>query len=106
MIESLIIKNVATYDSSGMQINELKKVNFIYGANGCGKTTVSNFLYNQDEPNFENCSLKWNADNPLKTLVYNKDFRDRNFGKGTIDGVFTLGQATKKQDEKIEVKRK
>lgn len=106
MIESLVIKNVATYDSTGIQINELKKVNFIYGANGCGKTTVSNFLYNQDEPNFENCSLKWRADNPLKTLVYNKDFRDRNFGKGTIDGVFTLGQATKEQAEEIEIKRK
>ena len=40
MIESIFIKNVATYNSSGIYINGLKKINFIYGANGCGKTTL------------------------------------------------------------------
>ncbi len=38
----------------------------------------------------------------MNALVYNKDFRDRNFGKGKIDGVFTLGEATKEQIEAIE----
>ena len=33
--------------------------------------------------------------------VYDKDFRENNFGKGSIDGVFTLGQATKEQIEAI-----
>ena len=32
MIESIFIKNVATYNSSGIYINGLKKINFIYGA--------------------------------------------------------------------------
>jgi len=45
MITSLNIKNVATCDpEKGVQINDLKKVNFIYGANGSGKTTISNFI--------------------------------------------------------------
>ena len=52
MITSLNIKNVTTCDpENGVQINDLKKVNFIYGANGSGKTTISNFFqlghYNQ-----------------------------------------------------------
>jgi AAA15 family ATPase/GTPase len=39
MIEKLEIKNIATFDENGIQIDDLKKINFIYGANGSGKTT-------------------------------------------------------------------
>ena len=49
MIESISIKKVATYDDTGVQINDLKKVNFIYGANASGKTTISNYLYNSTD---------------------------------------------------------
>ena len=42
MIQKIIIKNVATFDGRGVEIDHLKKINFIYGANGCGKTTISN----------------------------------------------------------------
>ena len=38
--------------------------------------------------------------------MYNKKFRDENFGKGNINGVFTLGHATKEELELIENKRK
>lgn len=105
MIESIEIKNIATFDETGIQINELKKVNFIYGVNGSGKTTITKFLYNQEDPKFEDSSLKWANGLAINTLVYNKDFRERNFGKGSIDGVFTLGQATKEQTEEIEKKK-
>lgn len=101
MIDSLSLKNVATYDNSGIQMTNLKKVNFIYGTNGCGKTTVSNLLGNPSDPLFPDCSIVWKHGLPLKVLVYNKDFRDKNFGKGKIDGVFTLGEATKEEIEAI-----
>lgn len=35
MLESINIKKVASYDDIGIQITGLKKINFIYGANGC-----------------------------------------------------------------------
>lgn len=106
MLESIKVKNIATFDNTGIQINELKKVNFIYGVNGSGKTTITKFLYNQGDQNFEDCSLNWFNGLAINTLVYNKDFRERNIGKGSIDGVFTLGQATKEQTDEIEKKRK
>ncbi len=106
MIEKIIIKNIATYDNTGIQVNDLKKVNFIYGANGCGKTTISNFLYNLTDTKFNQCSLAWKNAISLSTLVYNKEFRERNFGKGKLGGIFTLGEATAEQiktiDDKIE----
>lgn len=104
MIESITLKNIATYDSTGIQIENLKKVNFLYGANGSGKTTISNFLKNSDNVKFNDCSVQWKNEQGLKTLVYNKEFREQNFGKGKINGVFTLGQATKEEIEVIEKK--
>lgn len=101
MIENITIKDIATYDNNGIQVSDLKKVNFIYGANGCGKTTISNFLFNNSDEKFTNCSLAWQSDIPLNTLVYNKEFRERNFGKGKLSGVFTLGEATAEQVKTI-----
>ncbi|MDR2125442.1 MAG: AAA family ATPase, partial [Prevotellaceae bacterium] len=60
MIESITIKNIATFDNEGIQINDLKKVNFIYGVNASGKTTISNFLQNPNNEVYVNnaCSAK------------------------------------------------
>ena len=96
MIETITVKNVATFDNTGIQISDLKKVNFIYGANASGKTTISNFLQNPDSETFiySGCSIKWKYDQNLQTLVYNKNFREKSFGNGKFPGVFTLGEAT------------
>lgn len=105
MITSINIKNVATFDSANeVQINDLRKVNFIYGANGSGKTTISNFLQNPSDTKFKDCLVSWKNSQAISTLVYNKEFRKKNFGKGKIDGVFTLGEATKEEKEVIETK--
>lgn len=87
MIETITLKNVATYNNTGVQINDLKKVNFIYGANKCGKTTISNYLQDPNDEKFNDCSVVWKNAQELKTLVYNKTFRKRNFGKGKLNGV-------------------
>jgi len=105
MITSINIKNIATFDPvNGVQIDGLKKVNFIYGANGCGKTTLSNFLQNPVDGKFTHCTANWKNEVPLKVLVYNKEFREQNFGKGKLNGVFTLGQATTTEIKVIEDK--
>jgi wobble nucleotide-excising tRNase len=104
MLESITIKDVATYDSVGVIIDNLKKVNFIYGANGCGKTTISNVVNNPSEPKFSNCETAWKSNSPIKVLAYNKEFRVKNFGKGKLSGIFTLGEATAEQIKIIDQK--
>ncbi|BDB56074.1 AAA family ATPase [Flavobacterium ammonificans] len=104
MLEAINIKKVASFDDTGIQIIGLKKVNFIYGANGCGKTTISNFLSNLASDKYLHCSSSWVNNTSLKTLVYNKEFREINFGKGKLDGIFTLGQASTEQVAVIENK--
>lgn len=105
MIESILIKNFASFDHDGVQINDLKKIDFIYGANGSGKTVISNLIADQSHNDYQDCSVKWQYGQPLKSLVYNKQFRERNFGNGAIEGVFTLGQATKEEIEAIKIKQ-
>lgn len=106
MIQEFTIKNIATYNESGVKFTNLRKINFIYGSNGCGKTTVSNFLSFPQSEDYTDCELIWENNMSLKTLVYNRQFREGNFGKGTISGVFTLGHATKDELEIIESKKK
>lgn len=65
MIEKIAIKHVATFDDTGVVIDNLKKVNFIYGTNGSGKTTISNFIGAIGDTQFSNCSLKWENEMPL-----------------------------------------
>ena len=109
MIEAISIKDCATYDCNGTDIGELKKINFIYGANGSGKTTLSKLIANPIDNEYSSCSIKWSHNTEVTTLVYNKEFRDKNFGKDSIEGVFTLGEATQedidvitKKQEKLE----
>lgn len=106
MIKSITIKNVASYDHHGVVIDPLNKINFIYGSNGSGKTTISNLIANELESCFSDSNLTWQHGFKIKSLVYNKKFRESNFGNSTIEGVFTLSQATKEEIEKIELKKK
>lgn len=101
MLESIVLKNIATYDPNGVVLTDLKKINFIYGSNGSGKTTISNFVANPSDTKYSACAKNWKNGVRLKVLCYNKEFRERNFGKSSIDGVFTLGQATKEEIEAI-----
>ena len=93
MIKSIVMKSCATYSGEGATIANCSKINFFYGPNGSGKSTIGNYLQNQTDSSYSFCEIKWEADTPTDIIVYNREFRRRNF-KENIAGVFTLGQAT------------
>jgi len=105
MIQKIIIKKAATFLDPGVEIDNLKKVNFIYGSNGTGKTTISNLLYEPERSSFGDCNVEWENNQPILTLVYNKEFRERNFSGSTLNGVFTLGEASVDEIDEIERKK-
>ena len=82
------MKNVASYDSQGMTLGKLKKVNLIFGSNGSGKTTISNYLQyagkravSGDEmpEKYRDCSIGWRTEDLSSELVvYNRAFRESN----------------------------
>lgn len=101
MIKSITIKDVATFPSDGVKIDGLQKINFIYGGNGTGKTTLSGFLKDPSLPKYAQCSIEWEDDDRPELLVYNRQFKEENFSCSDIKGVFTLGRASQEEKEKI-----
>jgi wobble nucleotide-excising tRNase len=91
MIESLSISKVATYPEKPEIMNGLKSLNFIFGSNGTGKTTIGRVITTPSVS--PGCSVTWKGGTPLQTLVYNSDFVERNFKPAEdLKGVFTLGE--------------
>lgn len=98
MIERIEIKDIATYTNE--TLNSLSKVNFIYGNNGSGKTTISRII--RDESKFPTCNIKWKDNTKLETLVYNSDFVEDNFQPSQeIKGIFTLGKEESDTQKRI-----
>lgn len=104
MITEIEIKDCASYDPAGVVLNDLKEVNFIYGANGSGKTTISNVIANLHD--YPQCQITWKNNLKLKPFVYNRNFIDENFGRSKyLKGVFTLGKGGKDAKDLIDAKK-
>ena len=102
MIEKIEIKDTATYKNE--TIDNLSKINFIYGNNGSGKTTISRII--RDESKYPACTVNWKDNTKLETLVYNSDFVEDNFQPSQeIKGIFTLGKEEADTQKKIDLEK-
>lgn len=98
MLISIGIAGEATYPAAGEKVTGLKKINYIFGHNGCGKTTVSRAIHDPTaRPGY---SVSWKDGRAIATLVYNRDFAEANFGE-QLKGIFTLGENSTKTVEEI-----
>lgn len=106
MIESITLSGIATYSPVTPEtIQNLKAVNYFYGANGAGKTTISRLINN---PALSATSrITWAKGDPIPAMVYNNDFIASNFTDSKqFKGVFTLGQAEQSQLDHLEELKK
>lgn len=104
MITELNINGVASYKSKSI-LSPTRKTSLIYGLNGAGKSTISEFLYNQSEPRFAKCSVKLSQ--PCDFLVYNQSFlNDYFYEEDNLKGVFTLSKENKVALQQIEAETK
>ena len=100
MIKTINMKNCASYDNEGISICDCNRVNYIYGHNGSGKSTISNYLQDPSLAQFCDCSIEWELGTESEVHVYNKTFRQKNLQ--SMPGVFTLGEATAEQIKHLE----
>lgn len=99
MINQISISNVATYNTPAT-LSDLKPVNYIFGANGTGKTTISRVISQAEGHQY--CKVNWANVSPLDVFVYNQDFVERNFNQASpVKGVFTLGDNQVKAENEI-----
>ncbi|TVP47269.1 MAG: hypothetical protein EA350_05320 [Gemmatimonadales bacterium] len=91
MIESLRISGCATFTGEPAVLSDLRPVNYFFGMNGSGKTTISRVIGGQI--NHPDCDLVWQGGTEVGRYVYNRDFVLANFSESAlIRGVFTLGE--------------
>lgn len=91
MIESLSIANTATYGLKPQVLDCLARFNFLFGTNGAGKTTITKVIANPGA--HPHCAVAWKKGTPLESMVYNRDFIERNFNAAPrLKGIFTLGE--------------
>jgi wobble nucleotide-excising tRNase len=104
VITELNINGVASYKSKSI-LSPTRKTSLIYGLNGAGKSTISEFLYNQGEPRFAKCSVKLSQ--PCDFLVYNQSFlNDYFYEEDDLKGIFTLSKENKVALQQIEAETK
>jgi wobble nucleotide-excising tRNase len=99
MLQTIFLSGQATYSANGQSLGPCKNINFIFGANGSGKTTISRVI--ADPGAHPSCELTWVGGREVERLVYNSDFVERNFTSG-MRGIFTLGEGSTETLEKIE----
>ncbi|MBK2266513.1 AAA family ATPase [Francisella philomiragia] len=101
MITSIKLSNIASYKTQ-RELNTDKKINLVYGLNGVGKTTLSNFLKNIGDAKFSNCSIT--GGETAKILVYNQEFINENFyEKNDLKGVFTISEPNVTAEENVKI---
>lgn len=109
MISKIVLKGVASYKKEAILQTD-KKVNLLYGLNGTGKSTFSEFLYNQKATRFSQCEVE-GLEEDDSILVYNTKFvEDTFYEPNGIHGIFTLskGNADAKKiidDASTEIKK-
>lgn len=104
MIESISLSKTATYGDQPEVLGPLRRVNFVFGTNGTGKTTISRVI--ADGAGYASCGVSWKDGRPIQALVYNRDFVERNFSRSAeLKGVFTLGEKQVNAQEEIRAKK-
>ena len=101
MIELIEVGNESCFKEN-MQLSGLSEINYIFGPNGSGKTTISELLATNDTEN--RSSIHW-LHNETKTIkVYNCHSARTTFTEtnGEEPGVFLLGDDSKEKRDKIE----
>ncbi|PML99557.1 hypothetical protein BCT63_20490 [Vibrio kanaloae] len=104
MSDSISIKGVTSYHPTTPQIIDISKQNtLIFGLNGAGKSTISNFLLDREK--FDSCSL--NVEGRFTPIVYNQAFVEQHFVKSSMqEGVFTLSKDNADLEARIAEKSK
>jgi len=99
MLQSVTLNKVASYKEENQVLEPLKQLNYIYGENGCGKSTIAQFLdckFNgrTTEKDYSNCSVchGWAEGQKRKVCIYDADFVSRTIGQPTIEGIFVMGE--------------
>ena len=81
MLKEVRLSDHASYKNIQV-LGPLAPVNFVFGGNGSGKTTITRVLARAQNPP-PGCSVEWDVQGQLQVCTYNKDYVESidQFGK-------------------------
>lgn len=105
MINNLKLSKVSSYNEA-VELSNLSKVNFFFGSNGSGKSTIAKTISNFEvfPPNnkYSFCSQIGYNRNTEKIFVFDETFVEKNFIlSNELEGVFTLNEGNDDIDDEI-----
>jgi wobble nucleotide-excising tRNase len=104
VITEIHMDDVASYRNP-VDIAISNKVTLAYGLNGSGKSTISNYLYNLQDPKYKRCHIKEDSEHDV--LVYNQLFlKDYFYEEDALKGIFSLSKENKDVLEAIDKESK
>lgn len=114
MITKINLKNITSYNKNGVEIDNLKKVNFFFGYNGSGKSTIAKYIKNlsfygtdQYSEDYADCVTHGYDRNKHEMLVFNEQFIEENFRLSKKQkGIFSLDEINIEKQEQIEINNK
>lgn len=102
MISSITMNGIATYNN--FTIPNLRKVNFFFGLNGSGKSTIAKYLNNliSKDESFNQCTNIGFDDSQDHIMTFNEEFIEENFKRNPeLKGIFSLNQRNTAIDKQI-----
>ena len=105
MISSITVNGIATYNN--VTIPNLKKVNFFFGLNGSGKSTIAKYLNSltSSDELFNQCTNVGFDSSQDHIMTFNEEFIEENFKRNSeLKGIFSLNQRNTAIDEQIKNK--
>jgi len=99
MLSEIQMTTVASFRGTTSLVTD-KKVNLVYGLNGTGKSTLSDFLYKPSDTRFTQCKMLPTVTDTI--LVYNQSFiHDHFYESDRLNGIFSLSKENKAAEQKI-----
>ena len=100
MLERLTITGAVCFGSQPLQVQPLQKVNYFFGPNGSGKTTISRALAGSEGLPTQ---MTWHDSAPMSVKVYNRDFVEKTLRESSrIPGVFVIGDTSVDAEQRLE----
>jgi len=106
IVAVLTIRGVRSYSADkNVRIDLSNKVTLIYGQNGSGKSTISNYFSGYYPEKYRQCHFESQVE--LFPLVFNQDYIEKKFNLENVQpGIFTLSEHNKDIQEKVECHKK
>lgn len=98
----LDLSEVACFGSPESQLGRLATINFVYGPNGSGKTSITRIARKIADGD-QKALLERDGDGPCSVRIYNREYaEDYIYSPGSLPGVFVAGKGEAATEREID----